>query len=807
MSLANLEFELPRRVVLLQSTTTMPNGEPLGFIGDPNNTNPSAGSATGDFLLNNAPVMTMFIDTASDLLWRRTMVGSWELMGGSGGGSTVHQYFTYDPVIDQLVATRPITTTLNSFYLGQQHKMSSGGENIFFTNLSTGINWYSMWGGIKDQSKKENQGPSGLIAPSGRVYSPFLESIARGRAPAVSGSVPYHGVTTIPFNGSIFATEFTVAEEVLEDDFLYNRAYIGEGLDRILIYEQILTGVGISEGDTYKWTLDHPLEGHRGSTLTVLMAIAKGFKDANTTLLQVRPTEHDPTSYFERSYYRTFEDKDLSFKDDIVSMDYAEREAERAFTLHDMFSGGLTAQDGTYLSFNHADSHAFQEATSTDWAWASHYIDPVTSSGINTVHTHGNDSMLSLMDGDCLSFASSDSLVASDFTATRVGNLAVSWNEPNSTYIAGSRMPTIVLDLPRYGLSETAHVTVTVLVPASRAIIYHYSSEDLGILPAPAYTFNVDHHLMDYSGATSPDLMDLPPMEVIIRFKTAAGKQTTDILPFQMGTPNLPTPIGNVGLNVDGTLNARWQSVNALEAIVGNTLPNMEVRIPAFTTDQETKMRLVIRDSDTNAIRYTKDTHALGTVYAGNTWVSIGQNQMVTSSADLQNLPVDIEVAFTTAMGNTEVFTDNRITMSNSPPSDGNRRLMTTRTSGTTQRVGTMYFDVYRKDIIISDEKRGTIWTNDFGLFVFYADDVQVRIRHPDISSFTLILTPFNTDITDTAQTPPTLSNVANTLRVSLYNHNNNYLTAINGVSVYNRATFQFKRDWEGGWTWEYNYS
>ena len=44
-------------------------------------------------------------------------------------------HFVYNPLTDKLEADRAIETTLNSLFLGEQHKMSSGAENIFFTNL------------------------------------------------------------------------------------------------------------------------------------------------------------------------------------------------------------------------------------------------------------------------------------------------------------------------------------------------------------------------------------------------------------------------------------------------------------------------------------------------------------------------------------------------------------------------------------------------------------------------------------------------------------------------------------------------
>ena len=45
------------------------------------------------------------------------------------------KYMKYNSVTNQIESSKEIQTTLNSFFLGDQHKMSSGAENVFFTNL------------------------------------------------------------------------------------------------------------------------------------------------------------------------------------------------------------------------------------------------------------------------------------------------------------------------------------------------------------------------------------------------------------------------------------------------------------------------------------------------------------------------------------------------------------------------------------------------------------------------------------------------------------------------------------------------
>ncbi|MCP4392882.1 MAG: hypothetical protein GY804_01215, partial [Alphaproteobacteria bacterium] len=73
---------------------------------------------------------------------------------GVDGGLTPTQELTlahieYDSSEDKIAADVPLMTTLNSFYLGEQHKISSGGENIFFTNLTSDLVFTPVWAGIK----------------------------------------------------------------------------------------------------------------------------------------------------------------------------------------------------------------------------------------------------------------------------------------------------------------------------------------------------------------------------------------------------------------------------------------------------------------------------------------------------------------------------------------------------------------------------------------------------------------------------------------------------------------------------------
>ena len=129
------------------------------------------------------------------------------------------EHIFYNPVTDRIEADRAVETTLNSLFLGEKHKMSSGGENIFFTNLSSNINWYPPWGGITDQTIEANRSHAGLIQPSGRVYKDFTP-VPLGNAPVTGTSIPYYGNNSFPFNIQGVGITTQVAEIVSTDIIL-----------------------------------------------------------------------------------------------------------------------------------------------------------------------------------------------------------------------------------------------------------------------------------------------------------------------------------------------------------------------------------------------------------------------------------------------------------------------------------------------------------------------------------------------------------------------------------------------------------
>ncbi len=223
----------------------------------------------------------------------------------------------YNPVTDRIEAAKPVQTTLNSFFLGEQHKMSSGGENVFFTNLTSDIDWYPMWGGVRDHEVVGNRDSTGVIAPSARVYNPYQEVEFYG--PATAGAVDYAGTTSSALeSASIFGIELVLAEPV--NGTLTYRAYYGTDDTGNEVYKQERLTVGVA-GDIVEWWFEHPLEVHPPTDVFSLITKADGSK------LQVRPGTVPNTHHYVKLKGRTFADKDLEYispYDLLTSMDFSE---------------------------------------------------------------------------------------------------------------------------------------------------------------------------------------------------------------------------------------------------------------------------------------------------------------------------------------------------------------------------------------------------------------------------------------------------------------------------------------------------
>jgi len=240
----------------------------------------------------------------------------------SGGLSTDQTEFLshweYDAPSRKLKSNRAIETTLNSLYLGEQHKMSSGADNIFFTNLSNDTNFYPMWGGLKDQSITANRGSSGFIPPKGRVYSDFF-SLPLGGDPDPLEGIGYDGDSYFGINISGLGITTTAAETVGSDVRLEYRITVNGKQ----VYIQVLpraalrssAGTTIYSGSVIEWFFDHPVEINAGTTLNASIHKVRESDDVDLGVFQVKrgqtPNADGSYRYQTTVHNRLWEDKDL----------------------------------------------------------------------------------------------------------------------------------------------------------------------------------------------------------------------------------------------------------------------------------------------------------------------------------------------------------------------------------------------------------------------------------------------------------------------------------------------------------------
>ena len=197
--------------------------------------------------------------------------------------------------------------------------MSSGSENIYFTNLSSNTNWYPMWGGITDQSVVANQTDAGVYAPSARVFGSY--GVAQlGGAPVLDTAIPYDGDNYFSFNISGMGITTVVAEEVPAHVRLKYELYV----NGTAVYDQILEHTGLSVNQTLSWFFDHPLDIVAGSTNHA--SIRKiDVEEEDLGLLLV--CEGDNTTTWGGVRYQTnvqnrlFQDKNIAFSNDLESLD------------------------------------------------------------------------------------------------------------------------------------------------------------------------------------------------------------------------------------------------------------------------------------------------------------------------------------------------------------------------------------------------------------------------------------------------------------------------------------------------------
>lgn len=225
---------------------------------------------------------------------------------------------TYNETTDRVVSSKPIETTLNSFYLRDQHRVSSGAENVFFTNQGSNIDFFPCWQGLKDQSLIENQDITGILKPTGRYYSDNMFGLAQLGNPLIDTPIAFDDTTTYTLSLSVYGFEFVTCENIDPSMYLDYIVTLG-GRE---IYTQQFKNYTLSKGDVVKFWFTHPLEGHAGQTARAVITKKNVADETDLGVLQVETAENlNPSGLvkpYVKIFIRTFEDKEIAFKEDIT---------------------------------------------------------------------------------------------------------------------------------------------------------------------------------------------------------------------------------------------------------------------------------------------------------------------------------------------------------------------------------------------------------------------------------------------------------------------------------------------------------
>ena len=313
------------------------------------------------------------------------MIGKRINKGGDGELTPAQEellgHLSYDTDKDMITADSPISTTLNSFYLGEQHKMSSGAQNIFFTNLTSDIDFYPLWGGLKDQKDVANQDSTGLLQPSARVYGDNLLNEVTDPLDT-SKIVDYRAVITVPENISIHGLTVNLQEPLIIGDTLCYAIKASSHTGNLVYHQDIVVDANYAVGDNFTFWYDHPAELLKGD----INAINLSKNDHDLKVAGVT-TSSEP---WRTRHLRTFEDKSLIFPTE---------NADKLLT------NDIAANPGTaYIGKGYKDLQSYgEDATGTQFygrgASSGQYYGRSATSGIEIGSTLGTDVTKKLISG------------------------------------------------------------------------------------------------------------------------------------------------------------------------------------------------------------------------------------------------------------------------------------------------------------------------------------------------------------------------------------------------------------------------
>ena len=233
----------------------------------------------------------------------------------------------FDDATKRIVSSIPIQTTLNSLYLRDHLRLSSAGTGVALTNMDTGDNSYPVSSVLKDHSVPINRTSAGVVRASADDFGDLVDPDGVGgfepRGPAAaSGSVDFVLDTTLVPSLSIYEVQVIVEENIQASDTLHYTIYSGTTSNDRAIYEQVLTGVSVSQGATLSWDFEQNSNILSGSVLHIEMLVDKGTSEEPSTYrpLVVRPSQAEPDKIYARVLGRAFSLKEVAYLSELEAI-------------------------------------------------------------------------------------------------------------------------------------------------------------------------------------------------------------------------------------------------------------------------------------------------------------------------------------------------------------------------------------------------------------------------------------------------------------------------------------------------------
>lgn len=208
----------------------------------------------------------------------------------------------YNPSTDAVLwVNASLRAGTASFELGDIHKMSSGGENVFFINQDSNTAFFPTW---KGHGNHEN--PVTRVVdprPYSRTYDVY-QTLETGGVVAPVGGVDYDVSFTLTINECVYGIK-TVSAEAYTGELEYRR--LSASGKEVYSQKQDFT---IMAGDDVEFWFEFPVENLSGQSFTT-----KIMKPNGDPLL-VRPTLAVVTDPYVEIRYREFEDKIMMIEED-----------------------------------------------------------------------------------------------------------------------------------------------------------------------------------------------------------------------------------------------------------------------------------------------------------------------------------------------------------------------------------------------------------------------------------------------------------------------------------------------------------